>query len=139
MAVAAQPSANVIPQLAGKWDILSTDPGGDSYNSAAGAYLGPIEFTVDFTQTATSLTQMPGHVFTSSACSADGTATVTGAIDPNGNSGNANVQFTATVDQGYSYIFEGNYNKNTPGQISGTWSTSGGGCGSRTGAFTAYQ
>jgi hypothetical protein len=136
---APQPSANVIPQLAGKWDILSTDPDGDSYNSVAGAYLGRIEFTVDFTQTSTALTQVPGHVFTSSACSADGTATVTGTIDPDGNSGNANVQFTATVDQGYTYIFEGNYKKNTPGQISGSWSTSGGACGSRAGSFTAYQ
>jgi hypothetical protein len=136
---AAPTSTSSIPQLAGKWDILSTDASGDQYNSSGGTYLGPIEFTADFTQSSTTLTQAPGRTFTSSACSADGTATVGGTIDPNGNSGNASVQFTATVDQGYSYVFQGNFNKNTPAHISGTWSTNGGACGVQSGQFTAYQ
>jgi len=131
--------ASTIPQLAGKWDILSTDLSGDPYNSAGGSYLGPIEFTADFAQSGTTLTEVAGHTLTSSACSADGTATVTATINPLGNSGNADVQFTATVDQGYSYVFQGNFNKNTPAQISGTWSTNGGACGVQNGQFTAYQ
>lgn len=130
---------STIPELPGKWDILSTDLSGDPYNSAGGTYLGPIEFTADFTQSGSALTQVAGHTFTSSACSADGTATVAAIIDPLGNSGNASVQFTATVDQGYSYVFQGNFNKNTPAQINGTWSTNGGACGARNGQFTAYQ
>jgi len=136
---AATTSTSSIPQLAGKWDILSTDASGDQYNSSGGAYLGPIEFTTDLTQSGTALTEVAGHTFTSSACSADGTATVAATIDLLGNSGNANVQFTATVDQGYSYVFQGNFNKNTPAQISGTWSTNGGACGVQSGQFTAYQ
>jgi len=130
---------SAIPQLPGKWDLLSTDLSGDPYNSAGGTYLGPIEFTADFTQSGTILTAVAGHTFTSSACSADGTATVTGKIIPTGNTGNADVQFTATVDQGYSYVFLGNFNKHTPAQISGTWSTNGGACGAQSGQFTAYQ
>jgi hypothetical protein len=133
------PAMSTIPQLAGKWDILSTDASGDQYNSSAGTYLGPIELTADFTQSGTTLTEVAGRTFTSSACSADGTATVAATIVPLGSSGNANVQFTATVDQGYSYVFEGNFNKNTPAQISGTWSTSGGACGVQSGQFTAFQ
>lgn len=127
------------PQLAGKWDILSTDAGGDQYNSSGGSYLGPIEFTADFTQSDTSLTEVQGFTFTSSACSADGSASVSGTINPNGNSGNADVQFTATVDQGYVYTFQGKYNKNAPSQISGNWSTNGGACGAQNGQFIAYQ
>jgi hypothetical protein len=137
--MAPNAAASTIPQLAGKWDILSTDLSGDPYNSAGGSYLGPIEFTADFTQSGAALTEVAGHTFTSSACSADGTATVAGTIDPLGNSGNASVQFTATVDQGYSYVFQGTFNKHTPAQISGTWSTNGGGCGVQSGQFTAYQ
>jgi hypothetical protein len=96
------------PNLAGKWDILSTDSNGDPYNTGGGAYLGPIEFTVDFTETGGStLTQVDGNTFTSSACSADGTATVGGAFDGEGNSGNGTVQFIATVDNGYTYTFSG--------------------------------
>jgi hypothetical protein len=137
--LAAQSKTSEIPQLAGKWDILSTDAGGDQYNSSGGTYLGPIEFTADFAQRNTSLVEVHGFTFTSSACSADGTASVSGTIDPSGGSGNANVEFTATVDQGYSYTFQGKYNKNTPSQISGTWSTNGGACGVQSGQFTAYQ
>jgi hypothetical protein len=137
--MAAKPSTSGIPQLAGKWDILSTDAGGDQYNTSGGAYLGPIEFTVDFTQTDTGLTETQGFTFTSSACSADGTASVSGTINPEGKSGNAGVAFTATVDQGYVYQFQGQYKKNSPAQISGHWSTTGGACGAQNGQFTAYQ
>jgi hypothetical protein len=137
--MAAKPLATVIPQLAGKWDILSTDAGGDPYNSSGGVYFGPIEFTADFTQTDVVLTQVQGFTFTSSACSADGTASVTGTMSPDGNKGNADVVFTATVDQGYVYQFRGNYKKHTPGEISGTWTSTGGACGLQNGQFTAYQ
>jgi hypothetical protein len=137
--LATKATAFPTPQLAGKWDILSTDAGGDQYNTSGGSYLGPIEFTADFTQSGTSLSEVQGFTFTSSACSADGTASVTGTINPSGNSGNADVQFTATVDQGYVYSFQGKYNKKTPGQISGNWSTNGGACGAQNGQFTAYQ
>lgn len=136
---AGKRSTSVIPQLAGKWDILSTDAGGDQYNSVGGVYLGPIEVTADFTQTDVALTEAQGFTFTSSACSADGTASVTGTIAPDGNSGNAGVVFTATVDQGYTYIFNGHFNRNTPSQISGTWISSGGACGLQSGQFTAYE
>jgi hypothetical protein len=135
----AIPLTFAIPQLAGKWDILSTDASGDQYNSSGGTYFGPIEFTTDFTLINTTLTEVQGFTFTSSACSADGTGSVSGTIDPNGSSGNADVQFTAAVDQGYVYLFQGKYNRNTPGQISGNWSTSGGACGAQSGQFTAYQ
>jgi hypothetical protein len=127
------------PQLAGKWDILSTDVGGDQYNTNGGVYLGPIEFTVDFTQSGTTLTQVAGNTFTSSACSANGTATVAGIIDQSGNSRNATVQFTAIVDNGYTYTFTGKYDKSNPSQVSGSWSTTGGACGGQNGEFTAYQ
>jgi hypothetical protein len=138
-ATAPQSAASRIPQIAGKWDILSTDPGGDQYNTFGGTYFGPIEFTVDFTETGTTLTEVAGHTFTSSACSADGTATITGNIDPDGNSRNAVVSFMATVDNGYQYTFAGRYNKNEPNQISGIWFTQGGACGLQVGQFTAYQ
>jgi hypothetical protein len=138
-AMSPQSAKSRIPQIAGKWDILSTDPGGDLFNTFGGTYLGPIEFTVDFTETGTKLTEVAGHTFTSSACSADGTAIITGTIDPDGNRGNANVVFTATVDNGYTYTFAGRYKKNEPNEISGVWFTEGGACGLQTGLFTAYQ
>jgi hypothetical protein len=127
-----------MPNLAGKWDILSTDPSGDPYNTSGGAYLGPIEFTLDFTQSGSNLTQVNGNTFTSSACSADGTATVTGAIDIDGHSGNGTVQFIATVDNGYAYTFSGKYKKNNPSRISGNWTATAGACGVQSGQFTAY-
>jgi hypothetical protein len=127
-----------LPSIAGKWDILSTDANGDPYNTSGGAYLGPIEFTVDLTLTAGSnLVQVNGHTFTSSACSADGTATVGGAIAIDG-SGNGTVTFVATVDSGYTYTFPGKYEKTNPSQISGTWTTTAGACGVQSGQFTAY-
>ncbi|HEV3254726.1 MAG TPA: hypothetical protein VG033_09975 [Candidatus Acidoferrales bacterium] len=127
------------PNLTGKWDILSTDANGDPYNTSGGVYLGPIEFTVDFTETGGStLIQVDGNTFTSSACSADGTATVAGSFDANGNSGNGTVQFIATVDSGYTYTFSAKYNKNAPSQISGSWSTTAGACGVQSGQFTAF-
>jgi hypothetical protein len=127
------------PSLAGKWDILSTDPNGDPYNTSGGAYLGPIEFTVDLTQNAGSnLVQVAGKTFTSSACSVDGTATVGGTIAMD-LSGNGTIKFVATVDGGYTYTFSGIYDKNNPNQISGTWTTTDGACGVQSGRFTAYQ
>jgi hypothetical protein len=136
---ASKATVQSVPLLTGKWDIVSTDKDGDPYNLTGGTYLGPIEFTADFTQGGTALTQVAGHTFTSSACSADGTATVGGTINPDGNSGNADVQFTATVDQGYTYVFQGSYNKKYPGEITGSLSTNGGACGAQDGKFTAYQ
>jgi hypothetical protein len=109
-----------MPNLAGKWDILSTDPSGDPYNTSGGAYLGPIEFTLDFTQSGSNLTQ------------------VTGAIDIDGHSGNGTVQFIATVDNGYAYTFSGKYKKNNPSRISGNWTATAGACGVQSGQFTAY-
>jgi hypothetical protein len=94
--LAAQSKTSEIPQLAGKWDILSTDAGGDQYNSSGGTYLGPIEFTADFAQRNSSLVEVHGFTFTSSACSADGTASVSGTIDPSGGSGNANANTIRT-------------------------------------------
>lgn len=138
-ATSPQSAGSTIPQIAGKWDILSTDPGGDLYNTFGGTYLGPIEFTVDFTETGTKLTEVAGHTFTSSVCSADGTATITGTIDPDGDRGKANVVFTATVDNGYTYTFAGRYRRNEPSEINGVWFTGGGACGVQTGLFTAYQ
>lgn len=128
-----------LPSLSGKWDILSTDANGDPYNTSGGVYLGPIEFTVDLTETAGSnLVQVNGNTFTSSACSADGTATVGGSVDINNVSGNGPVTYVATVDSGYTYTFSGNYDKSNPSRISGTWTTTAGACGVQSGLFTAY-
>jgi hypothetical protein len=128
-----------LPSLSGKWDILSTDPNGDPYNTSGGVYLGPIEFTVDLTETSGStLVQANGNTFTSSACSADGTATVGGSVDINNLSGNGPVVYVATVDNGYTYTFSGNYDKSNPSRISGTWTTTAGACGVQSGLFTAY-
>ncbi|MGB0036715.1 MAG: hypothetical protein WBP79_14685 [Candidatus Acidiferrales bacterium] len=127
------------PQLAGRWDILSTDASGDTYNTGSGYYLGPIEFTADFTQNGSTLTEVPGYTFTSSSCSADGTASITAAINPDGASGNGKIQFVATVDNGYTYTFSGNYNSKDLSKISGTWTSSPGACGINNGTFTAYQ
>jgi hypothetical protein len=129
-----------LPSLSGKWDILSTDANGDPYNTSGGVYLGPIEFTADLTETAGStLVQTNGNTFTSSACSADGTATVGGTVDINNVSGTGPVTYVATVDSGYTYTFSGNYSKSNPSQISGTWTTTAGACGVQSGQFTAYM